>query len=337
MKDNTDNTVEAEIVEDEFKAPVLKDIKYPINQTDIDALLKEYEEIPMIDPNSETELVAKQFEFVLTGHKKFVKARTTIEKIRKDLKAPSMEYGKKVDSIAKEFQAKINGVENQLLIQRRAVEDNEARKQREAEEAEENRIDAIKTLMTELQALPLKYISSGADELQLAMLGMKLPTKETYEEFFDEAIVLFETVSSQMKATHETKVKAEQADKILAEQEAKTKEEEAKRWDLQREQQAKIDKEREEFEEEKRKFAQQQQDIQDAADAKLADEEAEELLKKQEADKIEHERVNKESFDTARETAFKELVNCLDLTTTEAENIIDVIIAGDIPCVKWEM
>ena len=328
-----DNTAEAEIVNEELKAPVLKDIKYPVNNTDIEALLKEYEEIPTIDPEADSEIVAKQFQFVLAGHKKFVKARTTIEKIRKELKAPSIEYGKKVDGIAKEFQAKINGVENALFIQRKIVEDNEARKQREAEEAEENRIDAIKTLMTELQALPLKHISSSADELQLAMLDMKLPTKETYEEFLDEAISLFETVSSQMKDTHETKVKAEQADKIIAEQEQKAKEEEAKRWDLQREQQAKIDKEREDFEREKKEFDDKQKAIQDDADAKLADKEADDLMKKQEADKLLKDDADKELYDKRYGEAREDLAREVGLTEFSA--LITAIQNGEIRHIKW--
>ena len=99
----TQNTIEAEIVEDR-KEIVLVEIKYPVNTTDLESLLKEYTVIPDINPDADEDLVGEQYQFVLKGHKAFVKARTGIEKTRKQLKQPALDYGKTVDNIAKEFQ-----------------------------------------------------------------------------------------------------------------------------------------------------------------------------------------------------------------------------------------
>jgi len=134
--------IEAEIIED--TQIVLSEIKYPINTADLEALLKEYSDIPVINPDADEELVGKQYQFVLKGHKAFVKTRTSIEKTRKTLKQPALDYGKSVDGIAKEFQSMIITTEHKLQTQRKLVEDNEARKQADAEAKEEARTDLIK-------------------------------------------------------------------------------------------------------------------------------------------------------------------------------------------------
>jgi hypothetical protein len=324
--------IEAEIVEDEFKAPVLKDIKYPVNKNDLEALLQEYKEIPTINPDADSDIVAEQFEFVLTGHKKFVKARTTIEKIRKDLKEPSLAYGKKVDSIAKEFQAKINGVEQLLFIQRKVVEDNEARKQREAEEAEELRLETIKRLMTELQMLPLKYTYSSSSDIQNALDNMVFPELEAFEEFLDAVVTIHNESSLQLRRMYDDKILVENAQKIQDEKDAEAKklkdDEDAKFW---AEKDA-FNKEQDEFKKKQDEFADKQKAIQEAADLKKAEEEADELMKKQEAEKVNRDKAEREwNQERYNET-------CDDLEKLGVENYTDVATAlfdNMVRNVKW--
>ena len=239
-------TIEAEIVE-ENKAVVLSEIKYPVSQTDLKALLEEYKDIPEIDPDADADLVHEQFQFVLKGHKAFVKARTGIEKTRKQLKQPALDYGKQVDGIAKEFQSMISTTENKLQIQRKIVEDNEARKQREAEEAEELRIDNIKKLIADIRSLTGVHYNSNSEALTKALEALTVPTEEVYQEFLPDAREAQQISIMQLQEMRKSKVLAEKATELEAEREAEAKK-------LKDEQDAKLAKEREAFEAQQREF-----------------------------------------------------------------------------------
>jgi hypothetical protein len=213
-----DEALEAEIVNE----IVLSEIKYLVSTTDLKALLEEYSDIPTINPDADEDLVGKQYQFVLKGHKAFVKARTGIEKTRKTLKQPALEYGEKVDEIAKEFQSLIKTTEIQLFTQRKLVENNEDRKQREAEEAEELRIDTIKHKMKAFEMLPLVWINNTSDEI-LAMLNDSInPTEEIFEEFFNEAVTVFTNSHAQLIKMYDDKILVENAQKIQDERDAET-------------------------------------------------------------------------------------------------------------------
>jgi len=333
-----ENTIEAEIVENEV---VLREIKYPVSITDLDALLEEYKEIPEIDPDADEALVGEQYQFVLKGHKAFVKARNQIEKTRKELKTPALDYGKKVDEIAKEFQSKIKFTEDKLQIQRKLVEDNEARKQREAEEAEELRIDTIKGKILEIKSLPLNHFNSDSEALTKALESLRTITEAEYEEFTQEASEAQAITISQLQSARDTKTKAEQTDRLEAEREA-----EAKR--LKDEQDAKLAKEREEFEaqqrefrEKKEAFERQQREQQEVIDRQKAEIEAQELMKQQETERIEREKKEaferqqreqqtKEHFEIAKAQLVDELKELKTIT-----KIADAIVDGNITNLTW--
>ncbi|WP_457750124.1 hypothetical protein, partial [Sulfurimonas sp.] len=182
--------IDAEIVDDELKAPVLQDIQYPVNPEYIDLLINEYKDVPSIDLDANVYEIGEQYQVVLAGHKKFVKARIQIEKVRKTLKAPAIEYGKKVDAIAKEFQAKLKPIEDKLSFERKKVEENEARMQREAEEAEERRVEAITSKIASMERVPLEMMQKTSLELREFLASFDVPTQKEYEEFYDKALIL---------------------------------------------------------------------------------------------------------------------------------------------------
>jgi hypothetical protein len=61
--------------------------------------------------------------------------RTSIEKRRKELKADSLEYGRRVDSVAKQLTSIVEEIESPIRAARQLVDDEAARIKREAEEA----------------------------------------------------------------------------------------------------------------------------------------------------------------------------------------------------------
>lgn len=326
MKEN--NTVEAEIVED--SQIVLSEIKYPVSTTDLNALLEQYKDIPDIDPDADEDLVGKQYQFVLSGHKAFVKARTGIEKTRKRLKQPALDYGKKVDEIAKEFQAMINKNEDKLQVQRKKVEDNEARKQREAEEKEEARIDAIKTKIHNVKNLPLQHFNSSTDDITKALESLTVISEEEYEEFFDEAVQNQNYVISQLQTARDNKILVENAEKIQADKDAESKRIQDEKDEQMRLEREEFEKQQSEFKKQKDDFERQQREQQELLDEREAEREAEELLKKQDADKLEKERINNENFMSARKQTIEYFNKCVHY-----DALLEDIINGLVPNVKW--
>ena len=332
--------LEAEIIE-ENKAVVLSEIKYPVSQTDLKALLEEYKDIPEIDPDADEDLVGEQYQFVLRGHKAFVKARTGIEKTRKQLKQPALDYGKNVDGIAKEFQSMISTAETKLQIQRKIVEDNEVRKQREAEEAEEARVETIKIKISDIKNLPLCHFNSDSETLAKALESIYVPTDEEYQEFINEAREVQQITIMQLQEMRKNKVLAERAGELEAEREAEAKK-------LKDEQDAKLAKEREEFEAQQREFKEkqeaferQQREQQEVIDRQKAEIEAEELRKQQEFERAEREQQEaferqqreqqtKEEFDNAKFQLVNELKELKTIT-----KIASAIVDGNITNLTW--
>jgi len=333
--------IEAEIIEDELKAPVLKDIKYPVKIEDLHALMSEFEYIPTIDLSADDEIIGEQYQIVLNGHKRFVKARTSIEKVRKELKAPALEYGKKVDSIAKEFQSMIKPFEDKLLIQRKAVEDNEARKQREAEEAEEARISNIEKSISEMERLPLEMMSKTSLEIREFLSSFDVPTEDFFEEYYDKALVLHSTIQTQLNQMANDKELVENAKKIQAQKEAEQKEQ------MQKEREE-FEAQREAFNREREEFEAQQRAMREEKERKEAERLADELQAKQEAERLEREK--KELFEKKereaqnkekRIIAFSQAVEDFEKSWDNggADNfsfIVEAIQEGQIRHIKWE-
>jgi len=272
-------TIETETIEDEFKAPVLKDIKYPITLSQIDNLLEEYSDIPNIDPDGEN--VEAEFNFVLKGHQAFVKARNTIERIRKELKAPSLEYGRRVDGIAKEFQAKITKTEQALFIQRKVVEDNEKRKEEEYARAEEIRRDAIRSKIEVIKNLPLDHFNSSSLEFTKVLESLRPVREEEYQEFLEEAQNVLTLTISQLQQGRDNRVKSEQAEKIQAENEMRLAEEQRIKDEAIAKERAEFEAEKEAIQRERDDMQRQKDELQEQINLQNAEIEAERLSAKQ--------------------------------------------------------
>lgn len=332
----SEKILEAEIVEDELKAPILKDIKYPVKMEDLEALMSEYKNIPVIDLEADDEVVGEQYQIVLRGHKRFVKARTSIEKVRKGLKAPALEYGKKVDTIAKEFQSKIKPFEDKLLEQRKAVEDNEARKQREAEEAEEKRIADIKSKLEDIKNLPLSMMLKTAQEITDTLCNIVSIEKEEFQEFYEEAIDLVVKVREQLTQLRDNKELVENAKKLQDEAEVEArrlKELEDKKL---QDEKAEFEAERAKFQQQKEAFEAQQRAVQEEADRKEAERLADELQAKQEAERADREKQKELNLKEAKRQTFEYLFANLEISSIVAEQLLSLIIDNKVPHTRWE-
>jgi len=328
MKQEPFTVTEAEIVED--NQIILCEIKYPVSQVMLKDLLEEYKEIPDINPDADEDLVGTQYQYVLKGHKAFVKARTSIEKTRKTLKQPALDYGKSVDGIAKEFQAMIKTTEDKLQLQRKRVEDNEARKQAEAEALEEARIDEIKNRILSVKNLPLQHFNSSSEDITRALESLVVISIDVYDEFFDEAVESQNYVISQLQTARDNKLLVENASKIQAEKDEeirKAKEIEDAKLQAERDE---FNKQQEEFNKQKQDFERQQREQQEVIDRQKAELEADELAKKQDFDRQQREQQGKENFDKAKADLVLQLKELKTIT-----KIADAIITGNITGLSW--
>lgn len=340
MTKKIETTIENELV-------VLEEVKYPVSTDEIKSFLAEFKSVPTIDPEAEN--AGELYQLVLKGHKTAVKFRTSIEKKRKELKAPALEYGKKVDDIAKEYQAMVNPKELELFTQRKIVEDNEQRKQDELIAIERERVDTINRKVTTIKDLPLKWMNERSDAIKSIIESMATPTEEDFEEQLEFATMTYNTSLEQLTNLFNTKVQAENADRIQAEQEAKRKEEEAAL-------EAERAKEREVFEAEKREFAKQQQEQQrifqeqqEDINRQNAEREAEETERQQKIEAA--ERFNQEQVELHKRTeenkklTFKHESEALDAIKSflvfdaddDARKLLSAIIKDKIPHIKWEV
>jgi len=324
-----------EIIDEEFKAPVLQDIKYPLTIEALEQLVKKYENIPDIDLDAPDEIVAEQFKFVITGHKAMVRERNRIEKTRKIIKEPAFTFGKSVDAYAKKLQAIIKDTETNLKYQRDKVEQNESRKQREAEQAEELRVENIKKLIADIKSLAGVHYNSNSEQLSKALESLTVPNEEIYEEFLNEAREAQKVSIIQLEEMRKSKILAESAEKLEAERAEKAKQLEAER-------DAKFAKEREEFEEQQRAFKKQQDEFiaqqreqQEIIDRQKAEHEADELQAKQEAEREEREKQNREKMIEKRKETFNALDYQLNSENVDIETLIDLIQDEQIPNIKW--
>jgi len=330
--DEMSETIDAEIVEDEFLAPVLKNAKELTTLVNTDELIKEYSELASIDISTPVEEISLKFVEIEKGFKAFRKARTSIERTRKEIGEPAFQFHKKVIEIAKEIQKTINPYEERLKALVHKVENEEKRKQIEAEEAEEARISNIKTIINAYKELPLLCVPESANMIASMIDLSKVPTREVFEEFFEEAEESYLKARERMMQMHGDKILVENAQKIQEEAEAKAKaiqEEEDKKLqaekDLLAEQQAEFQKQKDDFEA-------QQKAIQEEADRVQAAKDADDFMAKQKAQKAQKDAEDKESFDELYNEAWDDLQEAFE---NKREALLDLIIEGKIRHVKW--
>jgi len=323
--------IEAEFIDEtEFNAPVLVSAKPLTTLVNVDVLIAKYESLANTDINTEVEVLAENFIEIEKGFKEFRKARTSLEKKRKEIGDPAYAFHKKVKEVSDDIQKKINPYEAKLLALKDKVENEEKRKQQEIEDAEGLRLDEIKRFINSLKSAPTECIGKSASVINLAIELMELPHLETMQEFYEDAMTVYNASQDQMKQMLENQslvenAKAQQAERDAEQAEIKAKEDEIR------------NAERLEFEKEKAEFAQMKKDAQDVIDLQQeeinrvnADKEAEDLMAKQEKEAIEKTKQDNEDFHIRCDEAVYDIKGY-----TSAEAIIKAIIDNKIRHIKW--
>jgi chromosome segregation ATPase len=109
------------------------------------------------------------YEVVRCGIAEIRDLRGRVEKMRVELKAGALEYGRKVDSEAKRITAMLLEIEEPLKLEKQKVDDEKARVKREKEDAERAKIEAelaAKRAAEEAEAARLKAERDAAEKAE---------------------------------------------------------------------------------------------------------------------------------------------------------------------------
>lgn len=183
--------------------------------------------------------------------------RVKTEKLRKELKADALEYGRKVDSIAKGIIDRILKIEEPYATAKKDHDTAVEVAKREAALAEERRVDGIAKRIATIGGLVAAHVSSSSAEIAALLPELHddfTSAPEWAMEFADKAVEAITDTIAKLEELHAMKVQHEQAaiEKARAEKEAAEKAE-AERIQREKELAAeseRLAKEREEIERE---------------------------------------------------------------------------------------
>lgn len=216
----------------------------------------------------------KGYERVHEARMDIVKRRTSVEKTRKDLKAESLEYGRRVDAEAKRITALLEPIEAHLTDQEKIVTDELARLKAEKEAAEAARIQARVNRLYDCGAR-FDGTTYSAMGLMIPETIVKMASDDQFDGFCREIEAKAAEEAARIEAVEAArKAEEERLAKVAAEQEAERKRlEEIARQ--QAEEAARIKAEHEAIE---REIKEAQEKV-EAERKRLADEEAARLKK----------------------------------------------------------
>ena len=205
-------------------------------------------------------------------------ARTDVEKRRKELKQDALDYGRLVDSTAKQITERLEAIEGPLKANKEQYDAEVERIKREKEEAERLRIAGIQSLIAAIANAPVALASANTERLRQAIEkaeAMEISIAE-YEEFTQQATDAKATAIAALNELLEARIAADEAEAArLAEQARIDAERKAEAERLAAEQ-ARLAAERAEFQRQQTEVRRQQE----AADRARRESEAAEQAKR---------------------------------------------------------
>ena len=116
-------------------------------------------------------------------------ARTDVEKRRKELKQDAIDYGRLVDSTAKQITERLEAIEGPLKANKEQIDAENERIRKEKEEAERLRIAGIQSLIAAIANAPAAFAAASTERLRQAIEkaeAMEISIAD-YEEFTQQA------------------------------------------------------------------------------------------------------------------------------------------------------
>ena len=180
--------------------------------------------------------------------------RTTVEKLRVELKNPLLERGKLIDAEAKRITAELVNIEEPIDAAIKAEERRKEEERAAKARAEAERVAQINARLLRIRRIPTSLIGKTASEIEteLTRLAAYQPDPGEFTEFLPEAIAARDEISAALETMLKERriAEAEQA-RVKAEREEMARIAEAE--------QARVKAEREELERLRAQVATQQQ------------------------------------------------------------------------------
>lgn len=288
---------------------------------------------------------------------KLRQTKSAVDKVRKDQKQASLDYGRRVDAQAKEI---IGEIEEMIDVHQKPLD--------EIEQREKNRVSAHQAKVDELQLfVDSGYESTGSVELKAVLDGLiKLEPDESFEEFTAPALAIWKQAKSKLETVLEARLKyeseqaelerlrKEQAEREQKEREERIAKEAAERAKAEAEEQAKAEREAAAKRELEAKAAQERAEQARIAAEEKAKRDAEEAEKRQaeavraaeerarreaeEAKRREEEEARKREADKKHRAAINnaalDALVSVGATKALAKSIVEAIAKGQVPNVR---
>lgn len=148
--------------------------------------------------------------------------RVEAEKARQDRKKPILEIGRLLDSRAKELEAEITPLEDRFDTAIKAEEKRREDEKAARERAEAERVTKIKASITAIRGVIIDVAGRPSAEIEAAIqhLVAGVITRETVQEFLDEALAMRDQTLAKLREMHAAQVRAEEeAARVKAERE----------------------------------------------------------------------------------------------------------------------
>jgi hypothetical protein len=190
--------------------------KYNVTDAAIAELKTDYMARTVKDAND-----LKGYELCKEARIDIKKRRVSVEKTRVQLKAESLEYGRRVDGEAKRITALLEPIETHLIEQEKIVDDEKARIKAEAEEKEAVRFTERTDKLVQGFSATWNGQNYTAYGLQIPAALVKVCTDEQFTQFITQVQEKKDIEDARLKAEEDSrKAEAERLAKAIAEQEA---------------------------------------------------------------------------------------------------------------------
>lgn len=164
--------------------------------------------------------------------------RVAVEQRRKDLKAPALNWGKRVDAEAKRVTGLLVQIESPLKASQSQYKEIKEAEKRAREEAERQRVAAIHVEIAKLGRITDAAINDGdvarMQSVRDYLIEIESSLREKFEEFFDIAAHARVSALDRLGKSIDAHEKIE-ADRVRLEEERKAAAEEAERMRVERE------------------------------------------------------------------------------------------------------
>jgi len=267
-------------------------VEYNLSLAEASKMAEKYK--PLLNADMDDK---EQYALVQGAERDLKKTRLAVEKMRKDLKADALEYGRKVDSQAKEIVAPMIAVEKPLKELRVEFDMREEVAKREAARVEQERVDGIIDRITKIKNVAGTLMQSDIEQIAGTIAKLEAVQTSEFDEFAADAQTalagaltsLAELLSMKNAQANADKLKVEQ-DKLRKEEEELQRAENEKVRHQQAEQQKIIDNQQSEIKKQQDELAAQQRKAQEdaiaAGQAKAEVKRKEDIAKREEENRI---------------------------------------------------